>query len=102
MPHVRKARAGSDSHGNLWAKDGAVVEVPGEVAAALLAIPDGGFSLVTEPEPEPVEEPAPEPENPVDEPAPEPENPVGEAPKPRQPRSGRKPRASSAGSSVEE
>lgn len=83
MPHIRKAQAGADSHGNVWPEDGAVVEVDGEVAAALLRIPDGGFTLVTEPELETVEEPAPEPDNPVD-----------EAPKPRAPRGGRKPRAS--------
>lgn len=93
MPHVRKARAGSDSHGHIWPEDGAVVEVPGEVATSLLAIPDGGFTLAAEPEPEP------EPE-PVEEPAPEPDNPVDEAPKPRQPR-GRKPKPP-AGTPVEE
>ncbi|WP_367134431.1 MULTISPECIES: hypothetical protein [Streptomyces] len=48
MPLIRKEHAGSDSHGHLWAEDGAVVEVddPDQVAA-LLAIDDGGFSEVT-------------------------------------------------------
>ncbi|MFI2078468.1 hypothetical protein [Streptomyces triculaminicus] len=48
MPLIRKERAGSDSHGHTWPKDGAVVEVEDAgQAAALLAIPDGGFSEVT-------------------------------------------------------
>ncbi|MFF7020285.1 hypothetical protein ACFY97_04620 [Streptomyces klenkii] len=48
MPLIRKTQAGSDSYGHTWPEDGAVVEVddPGQVAA-LLAIPDGGFSEVT-------------------------------------------------------
>jgi hypothetical protein len=44
MVHIRKARAGNDSFGNEWPEDDAVVEVPAEQAAALMAIPDGGFS----------------------------------------------------------
>lgn len=44
MVHIRKARAGNDSYGNEWPEDGAVVEVPVEQAAVLMAIPDGGFS----------------------------------------------------------
>lgn len=44
MVHIRKARAGNDSFGNEWSEDGAVVDVPVEQAAALMAIPDGGFS----------------------------------------------------------
>lgn len=73
MPRIRKERAGNDSFGNSWPKDGAVVEVvDGEQVAALMAIPDGGFSEVTpsgkeapakadpEPEDEPVEGSNPE------------------------------------------
>lgn len=44
MVHIRKARAGNDSFGNSWDEDGAVVDVPVEQAAVLMAIPDGGFS----------------------------------------------------------
>jgi hypothetical protein len=41
---LSKKRAGSDSYGNVWPDDGAVIEVVDEQAAVLLAIPDGGFS----------------------------------------------------------
>ncbi|MGK5728927.1 hypothetical protein [Streptomyces sp. URMC 124] len=48
MPLIRKELAGSDSHGHTWAEDGAVVEIEDpEQVAALVAIPDGGFSEVT-------------------------------------------------------
>lgn len=50
MPHIRKTRAGNDSFGNSWPHDGAVVEVPPEQAAALLAIRDGQFSEVSPPD----------------------------------------------------
>lgn len=46
MPRIRKERAGSDSFGNTWPVDGAVIEVPVHQATALLAVPDGGFSEV--------------------------------------------------------
>jgi hypothetical protein len=49
MPHIRKARAGNDSFGNEWPEDGAVVDVPVEQAAELVAIPDGGFSEASAP-----------------------------------------------------
>ncbi|MEU8839927.1 hypothetical protein AB0D97_12470 [Streptomyces roseus] len=53
MALIRKASAGGDSFGHVWPKDGAVVEISdGEEIAALMAIPDGGFSEVT-PENEP-------------------------------------------------
>jgi hypothetical protein len=91
MPHIRKALAGSDSYGHQWPEAGAVVEVTAEQAAELLAIPDGGFSLVTDESPI-VEEPAAEPTDSVEEPDPAAEQPVDEAPPPRQPR-GRKPKA---------
>ncbi|MEV4438515.1 hypothetical protein AB0K09_05750 [Streptomyces sp. NPDC049577] len=48
MPLIRKAQAGSDSHGHTWPEDGAVVDIDdSEQVAALLAIPDGGFTEVT-------------------------------------------------------
>jgi len=47
---LRKAQAGSDSFGHVWAEDGAVVEVPDEEARQLLRILDAGFSEVA-PEP---------------------------------------------------
>lgn len=48
MVALRKQRAGSDSFGNVWATDGAIVDVPLEQALILLRIPDGGFEEVTE------------------------------------------------------
>lgn len=69
MLHVSKARAGSSSLGFTWDADGAVVEVPDEVAAELVAIPDGGFAIVSAPgvetevepdNPQSVTEPAPD------------------------------------------
>jgi hypothetical protein len=41
---LRKERAGVDSFGNVWATDGAIVDVPDEQARELLRIPDGGFT----------------------------------------------------------
>lgn len=62
MALIRKAAAGSDSFGNVWPEDGAVVEINDpEQIAALMAIADAGFSEVSpsgkktaklEPEPE--------------------------------------------------
>lgn len=49
MLHVSKTCAGSSSLGFTWDADGAVVEVPDEVAAELVAIPDGGFTIVDAP-----------------------------------------------------
>jgi hypothetical protein len=70
MPLIRKDTAGNDSRGHTWAEDGAVVEMPHEEAEELLAIPDGGFTLVAPsgddepvpsvPEPEPLPD-VPEP-----------------------------------------
>lgn len=48
MVQVMKRRAGSDSHGNVWESDGAVVDVDPEVAAELVMIPDGGFEVVSD------------------------------------------------------
>jgi hypothetical protein len=45
MPRIRKVQAGSDSFGNVWKKDGDVVDVPHEQAEALLLIEDGQFWL---------------------------------------------------------
>ncbi|MFD1145972.1 hypothetical protein [Saccharothrix hoggarensis] len=50
MVLIVKKRAGGDSFGNRWEEDGAAVDVPPEQAAALLVIPDGGFSEQAEPE----------------------------------------------------
>lgn len=69
MLHVSKARAGSSSLGFTWDADGAVVEVPDEVAAELVAIPDGGFTIVDAPAVAP--EVAPEGPQAVTEPAPD-------------------------------
>lgn len=44
--YVRKARAGVDSAGHDWAEDGAVVPVPYQHALVLVAISDGGFTIV--------------------------------------------------------
>jgi hypothetical protein len=52
MPLIRKDRAGNDSLGHSWPEDGAVVDMPHEEAEALLAIPDGGFTLVVPPDEE--------------------------------------------------
>lgn len=78
MVPVRKAYAGSDSHGHVWPEDGAVVHMDYDLAMELVAIPDGGFSVVEleEEDGKTVEEPAPEPAAAVD-----------EAPKPRRTRS---------------
>jgi len=45
---LRKEHAGSDTFGNVWAEDGAVVEVPEEQGRALLKIVDAGFTEVCE------------------------------------------------------
>lgn len=48
MALIRKAQAGSDSHGHVWPEDGSVVEIDDpEQIASLMAIPDAGFSEVT-------------------------------------------------------
>lgn len=66
--HLKKARAGSDSRGNVWPEDGAVIEVDYDHALTLLAIPDGGFSVVDNPEPEtPKADPEPEQDDSADE-----------------------------------
>jgi len=45
---IRKEKAGADSFGNRWDRDGAVVEVDVEQGIALLAIVDGGFSVAAD------------------------------------------------------
>ncbi|MEV6580273.1 hypothetical protein AB0M92_19145 [Streptomyces sp. NPDC051582] len=50
MALIRKAAAGADSFGHVWPEDGAVVEIDNaEEIAALMAIPDAGFSEVVRP-----------------------------------------------------
>lgn len=75
MIPLRKARAGSCNLGYTWPSDGSVVQVTPEHAAALLAIPDGDFSEVEEPEA------AEEPQVAIEEPAPEAR--ISESPPPR-------------------
>lgn len=77
MLNVSKAHAGSSSLGYTWDTDGAVVEVPDDVAAILVAIPDGGFAIVSESAIE--SEVAPETAQAITEPAPD-EAPSVEAP----------------------
>lgn len=91
--HLKKARAGSDSWGHSWPEDGSVVEVDYEQAMALLAIPDGGFSVVDSPDPEPESSDDDKPEGPeeVSEVAPEPEPDATPDEKPT-PRRGGRPR----------
>jgi hypothetical protein len=101
MARIRKDSAGSDSFGHVWDKDGAVVEIKDpEQIAALMAIPDGGFSEVTpgapKAEPKPAKtDPVPDEDTEVSEI--DPDAPAGEPddkPAPRKPaakRPGRKP-----------
>jgi hypothetical protein len=88
MPRIRKAQAGSDSFGNQWPTDGAIVEVPVHQATALLAIRDGGFSEVAPAAVDPEDDPESRFAE-VDVPATE----VAEAPKPRR---GRPPKTAAA------
>lgn len=69
MPLIRKDRAGSDSLGHSWPKDGSVVNMPHEEAEELLAIPDGGFTLAPpdaedSPKPSPDDDTEDDPEQP--------------------------------------
>lgn len=86
MAFLQKRTAGSDSFGNHWPTDGAVVEVPDAQAVVLLAIRDSGFvdvgapAVVVDTEPPSQEQgetpPGTEPDGPdplLDPPAPEPE-----------------------------
>lgn len=52
MVNVRKAHAGTDSAGHTWPTDGAVIKVPVEHALVLARIPDGGFTIVENANPE--------------------------------------------------
>jgi hypothetical protein len=64
-----------------WKTDGAVIQVPDEFGAELLAIRGADYSeVLPEPEPTPVTEPAPVPKAAVTEPAPAPKAPAAEAP----------------------
>lgn len=75
---LRKARAGSDSYGHVWPKDGAVVDVDYGEAMVLLAIPDGGFTVAADKRQPDVVEPDPAPE--LSEVAPDPEPDASDAP----------------------
>jgi hypothetical protein len=104
--HVRKALAGSSSHGYTWDADGAVVQVPYDVAVELAAIPDGGFSIVEAPdEPEAAPEAVAEPDVPaaVTEPAPA-DGQFSEAPaqEPEKPAAAKKAAARKAPATVKE
>ena len=48
MARVRKEKAGSAPGGLVWEKDGAVLDVPDDLAAELIRIPTGGFTTVPE------------------------------------------------------
>lgn len=51
---LRKEHGGSGVGQYWWPHDGSVVEVPEEqLAAALLGIPDGGYTVADGPDPEP-------------------------------------------------
>jgi hypothetical protein len=52
MVWLRKEKAGSASGGLVWPADGAVIDVPEDRAAELLAIPDGGITEAPGHEPE--------------------------------------------------
>lgn len=52
MVNVRKAHAGTDSAGHTWPTDGAVIKVPMEHALVLARIPDGGFTIIENANPE--------------------------------------------------
>ena len=72
MVPLRKARAGGTSLGYDWPTDGSVVEVPDDVAVALLAIKDDAFSVAPEqPQSAPEPDPDPAPAAPVTEPDPQ-------------------------------
>lgn len=52
MVALRKVVAGSDSFGNVWLRDGAVIDVPPEQAVVLLRIKDAGITEAPSPVPE--------------------------------------------------
>ena len=72
LVNIRKDKAGSVSGGWTWPEDGAVVAVPYTLALELVAIRDGGFSVVEPPAEDSgeVTEPAPTGRAAVTEPAP--------------------------------
>ena len=55
---LRKERGGSGIGPHHWPHDGAVTEVPDQLAGELLAIPGAGYSKADGPDPEP-EKPKP-------------------------------------------
>jgi len=50
---LKKARGESGVGPHWWPGDGSVIEVPDQLAADLLAIPDGGYTKADPPKPEP-------------------------------------------------
>lgn len=61
---IRKARAGN-APGHTWPEDGHILEVEDLFGEELLRIPNGGFTIAEQPEPEtfePDEDPGPAPE----------------------------------------
>ncbi|GAA2018954.1 hypothetical protein GCM10009839_14040 [Catenulispora yoronensis] len=52
LVNVCKAHAGTDSAGHTWPTDGAVIKVPVEHALVLARIPDGGFTIIENANPE--------------------------------------------------
>jgi hypothetical protein len=67
---IAKAKAGADSFGHVWERAGAAIEVAAEHAAALLRIPDAGFSLAEPPDTDPLTEPGPNAEKVAETPPP--------------------------------
>lgn len=54
MTWLRREKGGGGVGEWFWPEDGSVIEVPDEkIAAALLAIPDGGYTRAEEPKPAP-------------------------------------------------
>ena len=53
MTWLRKAQGGASIGPHHWPHDGAVAEVPDDLAGELLAIPDGGYTKTDGPDPEP-------------------------------------------------
>jgi hypothetical protein len=48
---LKKEKGGTSIGPHHWPEDGSVAEVPDGLAADLLAIPDGGFSMADPPKP---------------------------------------------------
>lgn len=101
MVNVRKTYPGTDNFGHVWESAGDVVDMPYEEAAQLVAIPDGGFTIVPDPAPEPETNPNSEQEpekTDIEEPGPA--DTLNEAPASK--RRGRPPRNRTEQAAVEE